>query len=86
VVNTRMHLVVASAWLLALVAMFAAPAAVGMSIPFSAAIAGLLLTGIPLAVFLLLFRGAAPQTIGQILYDTEHSPTVDGGQPPRRDR
>ena len=83
---TRMPLIVVSAWLMALLAMFGAPAAVGMSIPLSVAIAGILLTGIPLALFLLLFQGAPPQTIGQTLYDTEHSPTVNGGQPPLQDR
>ena len=83
---TRIHLVVLSAWLMALLAMFGAPAVVGMSIPFSVAITGMLLTGIPIALFLLLYRGAPPQTIGQILYDAEHSPSVNGGQPPRQNR
>jgi hypothetical protein len=74
---SRLPIIVVSAWFAALLAMFGLPVVVGMTVPLTVALAGLLLTGIPLALFLLVFRGTPPQTIAEVLYDVEQSPRRD---------
>ena len=74
---SRLPIIVISAWIAALLAMFGLPILLGMSVPFTVALAGMLLTGIPLALFLMLFRDASPQTIAEVLYDAEQSPRRD---------
>ena len=74
---SRLPIIVLAAWIAALLAMFGLPVVFGMSVPLTVAVAGMLLTGIPLALFLLLFRGARPQTIAEVLYEAEQSPRRD---------
>jgi hypothetical protein len=73
------HRIVIAGWSFLVVAALAARVALG-GMPGSAmeVSAWLLLVCVPVAIVLVVFRGAPPATIGQVLYDAEHPPAAPG--------
>lgn len=74
---TRLQLIVVPSWFLAVIALFATRLALGVPLTLAGGLAALLLAFVPAIVFMTVFRGPGPQTIGQVLYTAEHA---EGGR------
>jgi len=69
----RLHIILIAGWLISLIVtigVFLGPGMPG-TLPWSVAI--LALGSIPVVVLLVVFRGAPPHTIAQVLYDTDQT-------------
>ena len=69
----RLHIILVAGWLLSLIVIIGIFLGPGMpgTLPWSVAI--LALGSIPVVVLLVVFRGAPPNTIAQVLYDTDQT-------------
>jgi hypothetical protein len=69
----RLHIILVAGWLLSLIVIIGIFLGPGMpgTLPWSVAI--LALGSIPVVVLLVVFRGAPPHTIAQVLYDTDQT-------------
>jgi hypothetical protein len=68
----RYQFIVLASWLIAVAALAAVRLTTGTPPSLADGIMALLLGGAPALVFLKVFRNAPPETIAQVLYDTEH--------------
>jgi hypothetical protein len=69
----RLHLILVAAWLISLVVITGFLLGPGMPSTLPQTIAVLALGSIPVVVLLVVFRGAPPRTIAQVLYDTDRT-------------
>jgi hypothetical protein len=69
----RSHLVIIWGWLIAVAGLFAVRLVMGVPPSFTDVFAALVLGCVPAVVFMRVFRGS-PQTVAQLLYDTEQAP------------
>ena len=70
---TRFHIVLIAVWLVSLIATIRIFLGPGMPSTLPQTIALLALGSIPIVVLLVVFRGAPPHTIAQVLYDTDQT-------------
>jgi hypothetical protein len=72
---SRLHVVLMTAWMLSVVAAIAVFFGAGLPGTWPQSAALFVLGCAPVAILLAIFHGAPPQTIAQILYDTDQSAT-----------
>ena len=83
----RFHRNVVAGWFLTLAVLASIGLALGHQPTVGDAIGGILLWSVPAIIFVLIFRGAPPNTIAQVLYDAEQAPALGSvGIAPPRDR
>jgi hypothetical protein len=68
---TRFHLTILAAWFMTLVVALAIRVAAGPPLSFAGAVGAMALGCVPAVVLLMVFRGAPPQTIAEVLHETE---------------
>jgi hypothetical protein len=69
----RFHIVVIAGWFAAIIAVIGVRLEMGAPVTLAQSVALLMLGCIPAAVLVLVFRGAPPPTIGQVLYETDQA-------------
>ena len=67
----RFHIVAVSSWFAFVVLSSAAGLALGLPVSAAGSLSALALALVPPLVFLTIFRGAPPKSIGQVLYTEE---------------
>ena len=77
----RFHMTVVSSWLVALVMLFAVRVVPGGPTSFTAGVGLILLGCVPAFVLMVVFRGAPPQTIAEVLHDAERTPNMRRAAP-----
>lgn len=68
----KFHLTVITGWLVVVAATYAGSVALGTTPTLVQGIAWLLVASLPALILLLVFRGAPPPTISEVLYEAEH--------------
>jgi hypothetical protein len=76
---TRFHLILMGSWMTLLALVTAIVTLTGPTLTLEVALALVALGIVPIVIVAVVFRGAPPQTIAQVLYDAERSanPTRD---------
>src|SRR5713101_3735621 len=75
----RIHITVITVWFVALMLIIGVGLANGIPITLAWTLSLLIFGCLPPVILLILFRGAPPRTIGQVLYDEEHAtPEIAG--------
>jgi hypothetical protein len=69
----RFHLTVMSAWFMTLVVVSGIGLAVGVEPSLTGALGAMVLAIVPAVILLMVFRGAPPRTIAEVLQDAERS-------------
>jgi hypothetical protein len=69
----KIRLVVLTTWFATLIAVLGIRLLMGAPVTLAESYGWLLLGCIPAAVLLMVFRGAPPSIVGQLLYDTDHA-------------
>jgi hypothetical protein len=69
----RLHIILIAGWLISLIVTIGIVLGPGMPGTLPRSVAILALGSIPVVVLLVVFRGAPPNTIAQVLYDTDQT-------------
>ena len=72
----RFHFVALGGWFIAVILTVAVRTLIGVPPSFIEGMAALAIALAPALMVMTVFRGAPPQTVGEILYDAEHARNV----------